>query len=127
MNVKIDTKEKFNVFTPIEASLSANMTHELNEKMLGILQTPVAHVILNLTEVQEIEQTAAMKLMEMQQLFYEQNCSFIICCLNKNVEQYLDQLEILELMNVTPTESEAWDILQMEEIERELLNDDETV
>jgi hypothetical protein len=26
-------------------------------------------------------------------------------------------------MNVTPTESEAWDILQMEEIERELLGD----
>jgi hypothetical protein len=29
------------------------------------------------------------------------------------------------MMNITPTESEAWDILQMEEIERELLNDSE--
>ena len=28
-------------------------------------------------------------------------------------------------MNVTPTESEAWDILQMEEIEREFFNEDE--
>jgi hypothetical protein len=28
-------------------------------------------------------------------------------------------------MNVTPTESEAWDIVQMEEIERELLGGDE--
>jgi hypothetical protein len=26
------------------------------------------------------------------------------------------------MMNVTPTESEAWDIVQMEEVERELLN-----
>jgi len=26
-------------------------------------------------------------------------------------------------MNVTPTESEAWDIVQMEEIERELMDD----
>ena len=26
-------------------------------------------------------------------------------------------------MNITPTESEAWDIVQMEEIERELLGD----
>jgi len=25
-------------------------------------------------------------------------------------------------MNITPSESEAWDIVQMEEIERELLN-----
>jgi hypothetical protein len=29
------------------------------------------------------------------------------------------------MMNVTPTESEAWDIVQMEEIERELLDDGE--
>jgi hypothetical protein len=37
------------------------------------------------------------------------------------VEEKLDQLELLEILNVTPTESEAWDIVQMEEIERELL------
>jgi hypothetical protein len=30
-------------------------------------------------------------------------------------------MDLLELMNVTPTESEAWDIVQMEEIERDLL------
>jgi hypothetical protein len=28
-------------------------------------------------------------------------------------------------MNITPTESEAWDIVQMEEIERELLDGEE--
>jgi hypothetical protein len=33
----------------------------------------------------------------------------------------LEKNELLELMNVTPTESEAWDIVQMEEIEREFL------
>ncbi len=34
---------------------------------------------------------------------------------------------LLEMMNVTPTQSEAWDIVQMEEIEREFLDDDEEV
>jgi hypothetical protein len=29
-------------------------------------------------------------------------------------------------MNITPSETEAWDIVQMEEIERELLDDEET-
>jgi hypothetical protein len=42
--------------------------------------------------------------------------------LQKKVEEFLDQDELLEMMNVTPTESEAWDIVQMEEIEREMLN-----
>jgi hypothetical protein len=31
----------------------------------------------------------------------------------------------LILVDITPTESEAWDIVQMEEIERELLNEEE--
>jgi hypothetical protein len=39
------------------------------------------------------------------------------------VSEKLDEMQLLELMNVTPTESEAWDIVQMEEIERELMND----
>jgi len=40
------------------------------------------------------------------------------------VEDWLDKNELLEVMNVTPTESEAWDIVQMEEIEREFLDGD---
>jgi hypothetical protein len=40
--------------------------------------------------------------------------------MQSQIETYLDEKELLELMNVTPTESEAWDIVQMEEIEREI-------
>jgi hypothetical protein len=40
------------------------------------------------------------------------------------VVQLLEQKELLEFMNVTPSESEAWDMVQMEEIERELLGDE---
>jgi hypothetical protein len=38
----------------------------------------------------------------------------------------LNNEELLELFNVTPTESEAWDIVQMEEIEREFMDEEET-
>jgi hypothetical protein len=41
--------------------------------------------------------------------------------MQKPVEEFFDQLELLDVLNFTPTESEAWDIVQMEEIERELL------
>ncbi len=63
------------------------------------------------------------KIAAVQQQFYENNCSFMICELQKDVENLLDKKELLEFMNVTPTESEAWDIVQMEEIEREFLGD----
>jgi anti-anti-sigma factor len=122
MNVKIDTKEKFTVITPEETGLAANMTAELNHLLLSYLQKGIPHIVFNMVNVKTIDEIVGTLLSDVQQQFYENNCSFVICNLQKEVEQLLDEKELLELMNVTPTESEAWDIVQMEEIERELLN-----
>ena len=121
MNVKIDTKERFTVITPEEDHLSVNMTDELNKLLLAYLQKDIPHVILKMEAVASVDDLMAENIATIQQQFYEKNCSFVICGLQKNVEQLLDKNELLEFMNVTPSESEAWDILQMEEIERELL------
>ena len=59
-----------------------------------------------------------------QQLFYDQQCSFVICELKPEVESFFDQKDMLDLINYTATESEAWDIVQMEEIERELFDEE---
>ncbi len=121
MNVKIDTKERFTVITPEEAHLPVNMTDELNELLLGYLQKDIPHVILKMQAVQTVDEPMAENIAQLQQQFYEKNCSFVICGLQKEVVQLLEQKELLEFMNVTPSESEACDIVQMEEIERELL------
>ena len=81
--------------------------------------------MLVLSNIESIDLAAAEKLVYIQQKFYENNASFVICELRKPVEDFLDKNELLEMMNVTPTQSEAWDIVQMEEIEREMLNGDE--
>ena len=123
MNVKIDTKEKFTVLTPIEGLLSANMTGELADLLLSYLNNAIPHVILNMKNVQTVDKEVGEKIASLQQQFYEKNCSFVVCELNEEVENLLEEAELLEGMNMTPTESEAWDILQMEEVERELLSD----
>ena len=123
MNVKIDTKEKFTVLRPKEALLSANMTVEIENLLLGYINKETPHVILNLSDVTGIEESAAEKIATVQQLFYENNCSFIVCEMRDAVENVFEKEDLLEIMNVTPTESEAWDIVQMEEIEREMLGD----
>jgi len=124
MQVKIDTKEKFHAITLQGPSISATMTEELANCLVSYLQNDVKNLVLILKDIENIDNAAAEKLVQIQQQFYENNVSFVICELQKQVEQFLDQLSLLEVMNVTPTESEAWDIVQMEEIERELLSDD---
>lgn len=124
MNVKIDTKEKFTVITPQISELTANMTVELSNLLLPYLQKDIPHIILKMSAILELNEVAANWLVTIQQQFYENNCSFVICELQPTLAKKLDQLEILELLNLTPTESEAWDIIQMEEIERELLGEE---
>ena len=120
MQVKTDTKEKFHVITVTDASLTADMAAELSDLLLNYLQNDVKNVILNLKELQSLDEIAAEKLVKLQQNFYENNSSFVICEIAKPVEDFLDSVNLLEIMSTTPTESEAMDIVQMEEIEREL-------
>jgi anti-anti-sigma regulatory factor len=121
MQVKIDTKQKFHAISIIEPVLTANMTAELDQCFLPLLQNDVKNIVLIVKDINEVEDAAGEHLLKIQQTFYEQGASFVICELQDTVEESLERAGILELMNVTPTESEAWDIVQMEEIERELL------
>ena len=125
MIVKSDTKERFHAITMPGPSLSASMTEELDNCLLPYLQNDVKNLVLKMGDIENIDIAAAEKLVNIQQQFYENNASFVICEMQKPVEDFLDQNELLEIMNVTPTESEAWDIVQMEEIERELLDGEE--
>lgn len=121
MKVKIDTKEKFVVVIIEEANITANMTEELNNTLLPYMNTEQSNVVLNLKYTLELDAVAGETIAGIQQAFYDSNHSMVVCCLQPAVEKILDENELLEVMNVTPTESEAGDIVQMEEIERELL------
>ena len=125
MEVKIDTKEKFTVVTPVMPDLSANIAAEIDETCTGLLEREPKNVILNMCNVTTVEEPAADRIAELQQKFYESNASFVICSVGPEFEETLEKMELLEMLNITPTESEAWDIVQMEEIERELLDSDD--
>lgn len=119
LKVKIDTKEKFNVITLQEPFLSANMTEEINNMLLSFLNKENKNVILKFKEVEKIDEQFIKDIIDIQQAFNNSHASFVICELQKPVKEHLDKLALSDIINITPTESEAWDIVQMEEIERE--------
>ena len=123
MNVKLDTKEKFTVITPNEAVIPANMTAGFEEMLIGFIKKDIPHVILDMSCVENIDEAFGAMLVGIHQQFYDHNASFIVCSLQNNVISQLKSQDVLDIINITPTQSEAWDILQMEEIERELMRD----
>ena len=123
MDVKIDTKEKFSVITPNFNLNSANMSDELTELMKTYLNKDIPHLILNMKNVADADLESLTKVVNLQASFYNENFSLVICEMKESMIQILEDADMIDTMNITPTESEAWDIVQMEEIEREMLND----
>ncbi len=124
-NFKLDTKEKFNVITP-KIDLVSDITAEsLRHILENQLKTETKNVILHLGEIRNIDTKSCELLADMSSQYMETNASFVICNVNPDVKKILDELELSDILNITPTESEAWDIVQMEEIERELFSDED--
>lgn len=124
-NFKLDTKEKFNVITPKTASIADITSEELSQILETQLKKQTKNVIINFENVETISTQAAEMLAEMASKYMEANSSFVLCQISPSIKIVLDEMELLDILNVTPTESEAWDIVQMEEIERELFSREE--
>jgi anti-anti-sigma factor len=125
MQYQTEPKEKFTVIKILDTTLSSNLVPELAKITQEILAKSPKNLVLNLEKVQTLEAPVLEQLAQSQEQFYDNNASFVICCLSDSLNKQLDQSDWGDIMNTTPTESEAWDIVQMEEIERELLDSDD--
>ena len=120
MKVKIDTKEVFHVITIEEKVLTAIMAADLKKTIEVQQQRKCLNLILNFQHVQEVEQTLLNLLKDLQKSQKAIGKSFVVCSMSNEIQQKLGVEKDCDNFHITPTESEAWDIVQMEEIEREL-------
>ena len=120
MKVKISTNEKFHAITVLEPNFTANMTAALHDLCEPFLNQEVKNLLLNLKDIQKLDSAAAAGFLEVRNLFYSNGASFVLCELQPQVKKYFEQNEQFEIFQIAPTQSEASDIIYMEEIEREL-------
>ena len=125
MQYKTDLKEKFTVVTFLDTSLTSNSVPEINELTQKMLSQSPKNLVINCGQVKQWDPSIIAVLANAQEQFYDNNASFVICALSDTLQNSIDNSEYAEMMNLTPTETEAWDIVQMEEIERELLDSDD--
>ena len=120
MNIKIDTKEIFYVIFLLDSEMTANMSATLLDLITKQQEEEVKSLILQLGKVTAMDEGFASTLIAVKEALNKKNKSFVICNLSENIKQNLIEWGILDNIESAPTESEAWDIVQMEEIEREL-------
>ncbi|HEY4155184.1 MAG TPA: STAS domain-containing protein [Puia sp.] len=120
MNVKISTNEKFHAITIRETELAANMTEDLRECLEPFLHNEVKNLILVMKDIQKIDSAAAKELLQIRNRFLENRASLVLCELQAPVKEIFDHNEQYESLQITPTFSEAADMVYLEEIEREM-------
>jgi anti-anti-sigma factor len=120
MNVKISTNAKFHAITIQEGELAANMTEDLRECLTAFLKNDVKNLIVVMKDIRKIDSAAAKELLDVRSRFHEQRASFVLCELQPEPRKAFDRNEQLEEIQITPTFSEAADLVYLEEIEREM-------
>jgi anti-anti-sigma regulatory factor len=120
MDVKIDTKEIFHVISILDSEATANMSASFLDIIAKKQEQDSKSLILNISNLINIDEEFGQTLVKLSSSFYSEKKSFVICNMSEPVKNLLSELDLLNQLNTTPTESEAWDIVQMEEIEREL-------
>ena len=123
MNFKIDTREKFTVITPLSDFFSDNLTAEFLSITNGFKQNKI-NLVINFKNIVFINEQVIEQIAALQQEFYSNKLSLVVCEIQQPVKTVLEKLELDDVLNTARTETEAWDIVQMEEIERELLGDE---
>jgi len=124
MKIKVDTKEKFQVLRPQLPELSVIMAEALTRLATDAFGTEAKNTIIDLNLVAEADEQALVDLATLQQLCQKNKASFVFFGVKPAVKSAMQGLDLIDVFQLTPTESEAWDIVQMEEIERDLFDED---
>jgi len=122
MNYTIETKENFDIISPTQSEFNSQMAEEIK----GLVNNALAKkrsLILNLKEVTSTTNDIS-ELSNFHHNLYQENLSFVLCHVAASLKNELQQHELLEELNITPTLIEAIDIVSMEGLERELLGED---
>jgi anti-anti-sigma regulatory factor len=124
MKYNIDTKENFDIITPINDLFDQDLAEEIQQFLsASILKNRSA--IIDFSSIQSIENNLNQTIIDWHHKMYDSNLSFALCEMNDEVKKSMQENEESDILNITPKQIEAIDIVAMEGLERELLGDED--
>lgn len=123
MEFKTDAKTNYTLIQPEQGSLNVKMAAALRQKVNSLLEKSNLNFIVDLKQQPEIELEAGSILMEMHYQLYENGHSLVFINLQEGVMQAMKKEQLHLSLNLSPTLIEAIDIINMEILERDILNE----
>ncbi|HEY8404342.1 MAG TPA: STAS domain-containing protein [Flavobacteriales bacterium] len=120
MKFKVDHKEKVAIITSSVEKLDAIHAPELKGEIVMLNKEGHRNIILNLTDTRYIDSSGLSAILVGNRMCNEANGSFVICGLQENVSKLISISQLDKILKITPTLSEAVDLVYMDEVEREI-------
>ena len=123
MRFKIDTKEKIVILRPETEVLDANLSEAFIREINELPELEGRNLILDMALVQSADEAGIQAILTVYRQQYDSNLSCAITSLNNTLTATIRK-NIDEELNITPTLSEAIDMVMMESLERDLLDEE---
>lgn len=124
MKYNIDTKENFDIIIPINDLFDQDLAEKIQQFLsASILKNRSA--IIDFSSIQSIENNLNQTIIDWHHKMYDSNLSFALCEMNDEIKKSMQENEESDILNITPKQIEAIDIVAMEGLERELLGDED--
>lgn len=124
MKYNIVTKENFDILTPNIDTFNNDLSVEISQIIQNSIENKRS-LIIDFTSVNLIDDSNAEQIIKWHHELYNSDLSFVICNISENVKSIISNIEDADILNITPKQIEAIDIVSMEGLERELLGGDD--
>lgn len=124
MEFKIDTSENYARIAPLGTNLNAIMAAAIEEHATQLAENGIPNYMIVLSACQTAENAAFESFAKWHEQCYSEGRSLVFTGLQEPVRRQLRQLELDDALNITPTEIEALDIINMEILERDLFSEE---
>ncbi|MCF8293667.1 MAG: hypothetical protein K9I70_07635 [Chitinophagaceae bacterium] len=123
MKYKIDTKEHFDIITPLYAEFDSILSDQLNE-LVDDSRENARSLLIDFSQIETMTDENVRLLETLHNEMYNDNLSFVLCHMHVSCKKAVAENELEHLLNMVPTMIEAIDMINMEGLERELLNEE---
>lgn len=124
MNFEIEKKDGYAVVRVTTEKLDSQISPALKSELVVLNADDFKNIIIDLTDTRYCDSSGLSAILVANRLCKNSSGTFVLCGLQRSVSKLISISQLDTILNITPTLDEAIDFLAMEEVQRDLENED---
>lgn len=124
MNFEIEKKEGFAIVRVTAEKLDSQVSPALKSELVVLNADEFYSIIIDLSETRYCDSSGLSAILVANRLCKNSNGTFVLSGLQRSVSKLISISQLDTILNITPTLPEAMDLIAMEQVERDLDQED---